>query len=95
MSRGDDIAKRINDRLKWLEKNDNPVREGSYGKSPRFWNAGAYRAGRYVKVWYISYQGSANLTFDEAERYARYLVKQGGNNTHHQAFREIATKPTL
>ncbi len=89
MSRGDDIAKRINDRLKWLEKNDNPEVASSYGKMHRFWNAGAYRAGRYVKVCYVSYQGSDNLTFDEAERYAQYLVKQGGNETHYVAFREM------
>lgn len=90
MSRGDEIASRIDKRLKWLEENDNPEMPSSYGKLTRFYHAGCCRAGRYVKVWYVSYKGSTNLTFDEAERYAQYLVKRGGNQTHYIAFREMA-----
>lgn len=94
MGKGDDIAKRISNRLKWLEKNDNPTMPGNHdGSLKRFWNAGAYRAGRYVKVWYVSYQGGRNLTFDEAERYAQYL-EDGNNGRHYEALR-TASPPTL
>ena len=88
MSRGDEIATRIDERLKWLEKNDNPVMPGNHdGSLKRFYNAGSSRAGRYVRVGYISYQGADTLTFDEAERYAQYL-EGGGNERHFEALRK-------
>ena len=82
MSRGDDIAKRIGDRLKWLEENDNPVQITSGGMElPYFWHSGAYRAGSKIAITYVHYQGPIHLTFDEAEVYADYLDK-GGTKSH-------------
>jgi len=80
MSRGDEIASRIDKRLKWLEKNDNPV-DPKY-KTKKWYYAGCRRGGRKIMVRYVQYQGSTSMTFDEAEKYAEYL-EAGGTETHY------------
>lgn len=82
MTKGDEIAIRINKRLKWLEENDNPVQAKSGGSAlPYFWRARAYRAGPKISITYIDYKGPIYLTLNEAERYADYL-DNGGTKTH-------------
>ncbi len=79
-----ELAEQINAHLKRFEA-DPVINIGSGTmKLRRFFNAGAYAAGRWVKLWYISYQGHSTLTKQQA---ADYLVSldAGYIGTHFRA----------
>jgi hypothetical protein len=68
-----EIAHRIHEHLKRLEADPAVnIRRDHKHPGPRFYHAAAWRAGRWVYVRYISYQGSTPITRSEAEE---YLVK--------------------
>lgn len=48
-------------------------RQGAYLGTKPYYNAGAWRAGRYVYVQYVSYQGGTNLLRQQAESYLTRL----------------------
>ena len=67
-----EIAEKISVYLARFEKNPeiNVERESARGaKLPPYYNAGAYAAGRYVRIRYISFQGAHHLTKPEAAAY--------------------------
>lgn len=81
-----EIADRIDAHLKRFERDPkiNKDRSGN-GLHDYFW-AGAHVAGRYVGVCYISYQGSRNLTKDDAIRYLNAL-DNGFEGGHYEALK--------
>lgn len=83
----DEVARRIRAHLKRLENDEtwNVTREGRR----RMWQAHATRAGSRVACTYVSYQGTTNLTRDEAIRYLTAL-DGGFKGRHFEAFREQA-----
>lgn len=84
-----EIAKRINGHLTRFEADPKiNVRNATYQTQP-YYHAGAYRAGAYVQVWYVSYQGKTNLKRDEAVRYLAWL-DAGNVGSHYTAFRKGA-----
>jgi hypothetical protein len=56
-----------------------------------YWKSGAWAAGRYVYVSYVSYQGSSHLTKDEAMTYLVWL--NSGNVGRHYGALELRGKP--
>ncbi len=68
-----DIAARISAHLTRFERDPkiNPL-DKQYG-TYQYRSAGAYRAGRYVNVRYVSYQGDTTLTREVAMRYLAWL----------------------
>ena len=81
-----EIAARINAHLKRIEADPklNPWDNGP-GSTHPYYNAGAWEAGRYVGVKYVSYQGSHNFSKADAERYLAWL-DAGNNGRHYEAF---------
>lgn len=76
-----EIGKRIRYHLKNLEDDREwNARDPKYG-TVHLWNSNAYRAGRYVNVTYISYQGTTSLPRDKAEAYLEGL--DGGFKGRH------------
>jgi hypothetical protein len=76
-----EIAERISEHLKRFEADPviNAYREGTT-LSP-YYNARAYHAGRWVRVTYISFQGSISLSKQEALDYLEWL--DAGNVGRH------------
>lgn len=81
----DEVASRIRAHLKQLENDEawNVTKDGRR----RMWQAYATRAGSRVACTYVSYQGTTNLTRDEAMRYLAAL-DGGFKGRHFEAFRE-------
>lgn len=81
----DEVASRIRAHLKQLENDEawNVTKDGRR----RMWQAYATRAGSRVACTYVSYQGTTNLTRDEAMRYLAAL-DCGFKGRHFEAFRE-------
>lgn len=77
----DEIAERIDRHLKRLESDEaiNVPKPGSRLKP--YYRAGACRAGSYVHVVYVSFQGGRNLKKSDAEEYLRWL--DAGNVGRH------------
>jgi hypothetical protein len=80
-----DIASRISAHLKRFENDPviNAERLNGGMRTTPYYHAGAYSAGRYVCVGYISYQGTRTLTKDEAIAYLAWL--DAGNVGEHFA----------
>lgn len=85
------LAARIDAHLKRFEK-DPEINQYDPGDSRRselrpYWTAGSWASGRYVRVVYISYQGSSPIPKQEA---AVYLVMLDGGfvGRHYEAFRK-------
>lgn len=79
-----ELASQIDKHLKRFEADPEINVAGGYGRP--YYAAGAFRAGAYVKVRYVAYQGGANLRRDEAERYLAWL-DAGNVGPHYEAFR--------
>lgn len=81
-----EIGDRINKHLKRFEADPSiNVRNSKYGTSP-YYHASAVRAGRYVNVVYVAYQGSTSLSREDAESYLEWL-DSGHVGTHYEALR--------
>ena len=90
-----ETGERINAYLKRFEA-DKEINKTIYYDSSRagkresagrsYYYAHARRAGRFVRVCYISYQGGYPLTGAEAERYLAWL-DAGGVGRHFEALR--------
>lgn len=84
-----DIAARIDAHLKRFERdpviNKNTKPDGS-GLSD-YYQAHAYVGGRWVRVRYISFQGTSSLSRDQAERYLAKL-DAGFVGRHFEALRD-------
>ena len=77
-----EIANRINAHLKRFEAD--PKINALQHKTRPYYYAGAYRAGRFVNVIYVTYQGSSSLGMSEAVRYLAWLDK-GNIGRHYEA----------
>ncbi len=80
-----EIAERIKSHLSRLEQD--PLTARNDRGHARFWGTNATVAGRFVKIRYVSYQGWASLSKDEALRYLNKL-DTGYVGQHFQALRE-------
>lgn len=71
-----EIATRIDAHLKRFEQ-DKEINRYKDSRSldglHPYWRAGAWVGGRYVRVCYISYQGTSALTKQQAEQYLAWL----------------------
>lgn len=76
-----EISRRIAEHLKRFAA-DPAIAHNDKGLT-RYWNAGSSASGRWVYVRYIAYQGSSNLSRDEAMRYLEWL--DAGNVGRHYA----------
>lgn len=81
-----EVAAKIDEHLKRLEKDPKwnvrkSVDDKHHLSLPRLWNSGAWVAGRYVLVIYVSYQGHAALSKSEAVEYLQWL--DAGNKGQH------------
>lgn len=80
----EDVANKILVHLKRFEAdpevNKAEIKAGKTRLTPYFW-VNTWTAGRYVAVQYVSFQGSTNLTKDQALRYLEWLDK--GNVGRH------------
>ncbi len=87
-----EIAERISAHLKRIERDKalNPTSNGGMGTRPYF-EAYAWRAGKYVIVRYVSYQGSTSLRHAEALRYLTWL--DAGNVGKHWAMPPLSPLP--
>lgn len=63
-----ELADRIHDHLRRFENDPKINKEGD-----RYFHSGAFRAGRFVGVRYVSYQCQHNLTRLEAIKYLEWL----------------------
>lgn len=80
-----DIASRIDAHLKRMQA-DSKINGVLPGREIRpFWNAGAFVAGRFVGVRYVSFQGETNLTKADALAYLAAL--DSGQNVKHYALK--------
>ena len=75
-----DIAKGITRHLERMEA-DPQLNRRSDGSGSKYFNAHAWRGGRFVFVRYTSYQLAHNLSKAEAEHYLHWL--DAGNNGKH------------
>lgn len=88
----EEIAERINAYLVRFEKDPKlNKRDPSRANTTPFYNAHAFRAGRYVRIMYVSYQGIGSITKQEAEQYLAWLG--AGNVGKHYAAARAATPP--
>lgn len=80
-----EIAEQIHNHLKRFESSSkhNPV-DKTYHTRP-FFHSHAYRAGRFVSVQYVSYQGSSSLTKKQAIDYL-YWLDAGNVGTHYRLY---------
>lgn len=81
-----EIAAKLNEHLKRWADDENPNLVTS---RRRFWRPGAYRAGAYVRVTYISYQGETSLRKHEAAQYLEW-IEEGNVGKHWQALYDAA-----
>lgn len=79
-----EIAAAIDAHLKRFEADPEINQRRSNKGTKRYWNASSRRAGSYVAVTYISYQGARTLTRAEAESYLSWL-DAGNAGTHADA----------
>jgi hypothetical protein len=68
-----EIANRIRDHLHRFERDPNINVQTKKTRLHPYYCAGAYAAGRFVYVCYVSFQGYANLTKEQAESYLTWL----------------------
>jgi|694.fasta_scaffold00460_36 hypothetical protein len=79
-----EIADKIKDHLKRFES-DKTINAAKDGRSiSPYYNAWATRSGRYVRVTYVSFQGSSSLSKAEAEAYLEWL-NAGNIGKHYKA----------
>lgn len=79
-----EIANRIKDHLKRFEA-DKSINATKDDRSIcPYYNAWATSAGRYVRITYVSFQGSSSLTKSEAEKYLQWL-DAGNVGKHYKA----------
>lgn len=86
-----DLAGRIYAHLKQFEADKNGVNKPHNGKPgglSDYYCSGAVASGRWVSVWYISYQGPSKLTKREAAHYLS-LLDGGFVGRHYEAFRRF------
>jgi hypothetical protein len=83
-----EIAARINQHLKALENNKKVNKTCSVTHCSPYYYAGAWAAGRYVRVCYVRYQGASTLTRAEALKYLEHL-DGGGTDEHWEVLRQI------
>lgn len=82
-----EIAARIDTHLKRFEADPKiNKRDPKYG-GRTYYYAGASRAGRFVRVWYITYQGGDDLKRTDAERYLA-MLDGGFVGRHFEALRQ-------
>lgn len=91
-----EIAARINAHLKRFEADreinkPGPPVNGHQQLHPYYHANAGYHGGRYVRVLYISFQGSSTLTRDEAVAYLAWL-DAGNVGTHFKQQRLSAPK---
>lgn len=67
-----ETASAINAHLKRMEADPTINTKHAHGMS-RYYNAGAWVAGRYIGVKYVSYQGNSYLPRETAEHYLERL----------------------
>ncbi len=91
-----DIAARINAHLQRFEADPEvnryqcPTPEQTEGSALRpYYHARAWALGGYVRVTYISYQGSSSLTKANAGKYLAWL-DAGHEGRHYEALRALA-----
>lgn len=84
-----EIAARISAHLKRFEadKTINAVDPSRKMAIPPYHQAGAVASGRWVYVRYVSFQGNANLSRSDAERYLAWL-DAGNVGTHYACWRD-------
>lgn len=88
-----DIAKEIDGYLKKFEA-DPKTNTGRYNPKAglhEYYNAGCSSRGRFVCVWYISYQGNSSLTKAEAIEYLDWL-KAGNIGRHYECLKKYNNK---
>jgi hypothetical protein len=85
-----EIATRIGEHLCRFERDPKINRRDPEYHTSRFYMAGAGRAGRYVSVTYIGYQGSLSLSRDQAAAYLAWL-DAGHVGTHFEWRDEVET----
>ncbi len=75
-----EVAAKIDAHLRRMEKLRKTDESGLY-------NAGARRDGRYIKVTYVTYQGTTSLCLDAAKKYLSMIEKHLGSKDyrHHEA----------
>jgi hypothetical protein len=79
----DDIALRIKIHLQRFEVDTEGVNKVDSHRLRPYYLSGAYRAGAYVSITYVSFQGRHNLRRADAERYLAWL--DAGNVGRHWA----------
>lgn len=84
----------IRQHLKRIEDDDelNPLPVEGGGR--RFWHTDAHRSGSYVRVQYISYEGSMTINRETAERYLKWL-EAGNVGSHFTMQRDLARSPRV
>lgn len=82
----EEIASRINAHLRRLERDPEWNKPSPVYKTRNLYHSGAMRAGSYVQVWYVSYQGTFSWRKAEALAYLEWLDK--GNKGLHWEMRK-------
>lgn len=85
-----DIAKEIDGFLKKFEADPkiNIDRSPTGNGLHDYYNAGASAGGRFVYIYYVSYQYRSNLTKEEAIEYLEWL-KAGNVGKHYECFKKF------
>jgi hypothetical protein len=81
-----EIALRIRAHLKRFAS-DPAISKGEDGRT-LYWNAGATASGRWIYVQYIAYQGSRNLSKNDALKYLEWL-DAGNVGRHYRVLEDI------
>ena len=90
---GKALAARINAHLKrWEADPKINIGLGTQG-TRKYFNAGAWAAGRWVNVQYISYQGDRSLTKQQAANYLAWL-DAGNVGSHYRISDANETSPS-
>ena len=80
-----EIVAAIDAHLKRFEA-DQKTRVRADGRT-RFYQAGCWQAGSWIKILYIGYQGATSLRKADAEKYLGWL-NAGNVGRHYEALRE-------
>lgn len=88
-----EIAARIDAHLKRFER-DKVINapKAQLGNTSPYFYANAIRAGRFVRVIYVSYQGERMLTKDEAIAYLQWLDAGNVGTHYHQQHEQERAK---
>ncbi len=88
-----EIAEEINGYLRQFEADTkiNSFRDPKRALKPYYYS-GAWQAGRYVGIRYVSFQGTSHLGREEAEKYLEFL-RSGGIGKHYMV--DMKSKPAL